>query len=265
MNKPFGMNTNSAALESKSSRDPGPVPHFDAKTTATLNHARCDTLPVECGVSRVMLRSLTEAGKVKVTARAEGLPDATVELSTSSIAVVGGLSAYKPSDGLKPVLDRGETPASPSCRQWRREVAIVSAKAGGGSDPALSFDTYENTEWASGAKSDSAWIAYTLCEKTRIDEVCLKMGNFRSTTYPIAIYADGVKVWEGWTQKTLGYVHIPLNDAPAARVYTIRMRGDSKAKDAFGMIKEMDGKNDEKQSKGGKALRIVEVEFLKNL
>ena len=56
-----------------------------------------------------------------------------------------GLSRWLPSDGLKPVLDRGETPDEPSFSQWRRGVQIVSAKAGSGNDVRLSFDTFENT------------------------------------------------------------------------------------------------------------------------
>ena len=170
-----------------------------------------------------------------------------------------------PSDGLRSVLDRGETPATPSFKQWRRGVAILSAKAGSGNDVTLSYDTYENTHWQSAGRLDSAWVTYTLCEKTRIDELCVKMKDFRSTTYPIAVYADSVKVWEGWTPKSLSYVHIPLKNAPAAQNYTIRMMGASTSKDAFGAVKEMDASNDEKKVSGSRALRIIEVEFLKNL
>lgn len=138
-------------------------------------------------------------------------------------------------------------------------------KVDGGGDPTHSFDTYENTLWTSAAKTDSAWISYTLCEKTRIDEICMKMGNFRNTTYPIAIYAESVKVWEGWTPKSLGYIHIPLNNCPVASQFTIAMQGSSAVKDAFGMVKEMDARNDEKKAHCGKALKIIEVEFLRNV
>jgi len=188
-----------------------------------------------------------------------------VELSTTAIEVRNGLSTYMPSEGLKSVLDRGETPAEPSFRQWRKEVAILEAQAGSGDDVTKSYDTYENTHWTSAGKRDSAWVTYTLCEKTRIDDICIKMKDFRSTTYPIAVYADDTKVWEGWTPKSLSYVHIPLKDAPAAQHYTIRMTGESTTKDAFGMVKEMDKRNDEKRAAGGRSLKIIEIEFLKNL
>ena len=85
------------------------------------------------------------------------------------------------------------------------------------------------------------------------------------TTYPIAIYADDIKVWEGWTPKALSFIHIPLHNAPKARKYTLRMVGSSTSKDAFGNMKELDSSNDEKKAKGNYGLKIIEIEFLKNL
>lgn len=264
-NKPFSFSTNDAALKSKSIDQYGKSADLDEKIKATLNHARCDTLPVECGVNRVMLRSTTKAGNIVITAKAEGLPMAQVTLNTSAISVKDGLTTYMPSDGLRSVLDKGETPSTPSFKPWRREVAVLSAQAGSGDDVTQSYDTYENTCWTSAAKTDSAWVTYTLCENTQIDDICIKLKDFRSTSYPIAVYAGDVKVWEGWTPKSLGFVHIPLKDAPKASQYTIRMVGASTTKDAFGMIKEMDARNDEKQSSGRRSLKIIEVEFLKNI
>lgn len=230
-----------------------------------FNHVFCDTLPVECGVNRVMLRSTTKAGEVVLTAKAEGLPVATITLSTNPVEVSGGLSKYMPSDGLKCILDRGETPAEPSFKQWRRGVQITSAEAGSGNDPKLSYDTYENTSWESANDLEKAWITYTLAEETVIDDICIKTKNFRSSTYPIKVYADSVKVWEGNTPKALSYIHIPLKNAPKAKTYTIRMRGSSSDRDAFGAVKEMDSRNDEKKARGGRSLKIIEIEFLKNL
>lgn len=243
----------------------GPAEYLGGVAKGKDNHVRCDTLPVECGINRVMLRSLKKAGNIIVTAKAKGMKNAMVTLQTQPVEVTGGLTTYMPSDGLKVRLDRGETPATPSFTPWRREVAIISAQAGSGDDVTQSYDTYENTHWTSVGKLDSAWVTYTLCEKTRIDDICMKMKDFRSTTYPIAVFADSTKVWEGWTPKSLSYIHIPLKDAPDAQHYTIRMVGESTTKDAFGMVKEMDARNDEKKTTGRRALKIIEVEFLKNL
>lgn len=270
-NKPFGFSTNQAALTSTSASDEGSNPEFDKKRKATLNHVLCDTLPVECGVNRVMLRSLNKPGKVRLIAKAEGLPEAEIEFTTIPVEVIDGLTTYMPSDGLKSVLDRGATPKGQSFKPWRKEVAIMDAVAGSG-DPTLSYDTYENTAWESASKLDSAWVTYTLSELTNIDEVCLKMKGFRSTSYPIQVFAhpegssEPVKIWEGWTPKGLGFVHLPISaDAPKSQRYTIKMVGTSTDKDAFGAIKEMDSRNDEKASKGGKSLKIIEIEFLRNL
>ncbi len=270
-NKPFAFSTNQAALTSTSISAEGETQKYDKKTLSSLNHVLCDTLPVECGVNRVMLRSLAKPGKVRLIAKAEGLPEAEIEFNTLPVAVKDGISDYIPSEGLPSRLDRGATPEGESFVPWRREVAIMSAVAGSG-DPTLSYDTYENTSWESDADLEKAWVTYTLSESTNIDEVCVKMKGFRSSTYPIEIYAhpsdssEAVKIWEGSTPKGLGFCHLPIPaDAPVARRYTVRMAGLSSDKDAFGAIKEMDSSNDEKKGKAGKSLKIIEIEFLRNL
>ena len=225
-----------------------------------------DTLRVECGVNRVMLRSLPKAGKITLTASADGLGKQKVVLNTLPVKSENGLSAYIPSAGLNGVFDRGETPTDPSFKPWRKEIAVKRAKAPGEKDVRLSYDANEASCWESPARLDSAWITYTLVDKTAIDDVCLKLKGFRGTSYPLAVYADGVKVWEGWTPKSLSYVHLPLKNAPAASEYTIKMLGKSTTSDAFTDIKELDSRNDEKLPKGKSAtLAIIEIEFLKNL
>jgi hypothetical protein len=256
---------NQAALKSKSADKAGASAKLSKAELLQLNHVLSDTLPVECGVNRVMLRSLTRAGNVVVTARAEGLPEATLSLTTHPVKVVDGLSEYMPSDGLACRLDRGETPSTPSFETSRREIAIMKATAGSGDDVTQSYDTYENTKWTSAGIADSAWVTYELCENTKVDEICLKMGNFRATTYPIAVYAGDSMVWKGWTPKSLSFIHIPLKNAPASSRYTIRMLGNSTTRDAFGEVKEMDSRNDEKKNSEHSKLKIIEIEFLKNI
>lgn len=224
-----------------------------------------DTLRVQCGITRVMLRSLPKAGSVTLKATAEGLPSVSVSLETKGVKAEKGLSKQFPADGLKGILDRGETTAEPSFRQWRKEVAIEKAEAANG-DARLSYDALENTAWESEGDLTNAWIKFTLKEKTSIDDICVKMKGFRGTSYPIMIYADGKKVWEGWTPKTLGFAHLRLKDAPAAKEYLVRQVGKSTTKDAFGDIRELDSRNDEKAVTGkGVSLKIIEIEFLKNM
>lgn len=128
-----------------------------------------------------------------------------------------------------------------------------------------SFDTYENTDWTSSPQLDSAWVTYTLSEKTRIDDICLKMKNFRATSYPIEVYAGNQLVWRGVTPKAITFTHIPLVNAPVTDTYTIRLAAPSSTKDAFGAVKELDGRNDEQISRESRSLKIIEIEFLKDL
>ena len=147
MNKPFGTVTNQLALNTKTIDDQVGSRAWGDKSLAGLNHVLADTLPVECGVNRVMLRSLPKSGRGRLVARAEGLPEAGIELETQAVGVVGGLSRQMPSDGLMPVLTRGETPATPSFVPSLREVAVMSAEAG--SNRAASASTATKT--AAGA------------------------------------------------------------------------------------------------------------------
>ena len=266
MNKPFGTVTNQLALNTKTIDDQVGSRAWGDKSLLGLNHVLADTLPVECGVNRVMLRSLPKSGRVRLVARAEGLPEAGIELETQAVGVVGGLSRQMPSDGLMPVLTRGETPATPSFVPSLREVAVMSAEAGSNrADARLSFDRNENSSWSSKAHADSAWISYRLVEQAAIDQLCMKMKGFRTTSYPIAVYAGDSLVWRGVTPKGLGYVHIRLRNCPPAQTYTIRLTGMSEAKDAFAGVTELDSSNDEKAVRGSRSLKIIEAEFLKKI
>lgn len=64
----------------------------------------------------------------------------------------------------------------------------------------------------------------------------------------------------------MGYIHLPLKNAPAAREYKIQMVEKSTTKDAFGAVREIDPRNNERLPDGKSAsLKIVEIEFLKNI
>lgn len=65
---------------------------------------------MECGINRALIRSTTQAGKITLTAKAEGLPSATITLETLPVKVSNGLSTYLPQMTLKGNLDKGKTP-----------------------------------------------------------------------------------------------------------------------------------------------------------
>ena len=52
------------------------------------NYILSKDLPVECGVNRVLIRSTTKAGKLILTAKAKGLPEASITLETIPVEKV---------------------------------------------------------------------------------------------------------------------------------------------------------------------------------
>ena len=105
-----------------------------------------------------------------------------------------------------------------------------------------------------------------------MDDICLKLTGWRLRSYPLEIYANKTLIWSGETERSLGYVHLkPMQKVKTDEV-TIRLRGASKDKDAFGGIIEVAqpaaGELDLFKAKNGSdtknELRIVEVEFLES-
>lgn len=60
------------------------------------NYILSKDLPVECGINRALIRSLTTAGNVRITAKADGLKPAEISLTSSPVEVKNGLSNYIP-------------------------------------------------------------------------------------------------------------------------------------------------------------------------
>lgn len=237
------------------------------------NYILSQDLPVECGINRALLRSLTEAGKVRIKATAEGLLGAEIELATSPIVVKDGLSDYIPGDELAGRLTRGETPQAPSFTPSKIDVNILSATAGANSEKAAnSFDDNELSEWTNDGRSETAWISYQLERRATIDEICMKLTGWRMRSYPIEIYAGDRLVWSGSTEKSLGYIHLNLKPVTADR-FTIRLKGAGETSDRFGQIVEVAapaaGELDLFKAKNGDKinheLRIVEIEFKETL
>ena len=241
---------------------------LDAAATKNIsdNYVGATSLPVECGVNRVLVRTTTQAGAIRLTVSSTGVQPATIEVNSSlpPHGEVGGRCYFT----------RGETPLSSSYKEQARGIAIVSSKAGYDSEHAsLSFDDNELSEWKNDGRLSTAWITYKLAEKTVVEDICLKLTGWRLRSYPLTIYAGDELIWSGETSRSLGYVHI----TPAKRVetdeITIRLQGAGKDEDAFGGIVEVAepaaGELDLFKAEGGadtnNELRIVEIEFLKNV
>ena len=223
-------------------------------------------LPVECGVNRVLVRTTTNAGEINLSAYAEGLKPAYIEVNSEK----GKVNNLLPQLTLKGRLNRGETPLTPSYTEQARGVKIISAKAGHDADQASrSYDDNELSEWKNDGRLSTAWITYRLERKAFIDDICLKLTGWRLRSYPLEVYAGKTLIWSGETERSLGYVHL----TPAKRVktdeITIRLKGAGKDKDAFGGIVEVAepaaGELDLFKAKNGgdtkQELRIVEIDF----
>ena len=234
------------------------------------NHILDTNLPVECGINRALIRSTTAAGKVTLTAQAKGLLSASLTLETVPVKVTGGLSTYLPQATLKGRLDRGETPSTPSYKDSKKGVRIVSAKAGSNNNDAeKSYDDIELTEWKNDGKLSTAWITYTLERDAEIDDICIKLQGWRSRSYPLEVYAGNTLIWSGNTDKSLGYIHLNVEKPVRANTITIRLKGNTSDKDAFGQIIEVEAKAANKmeleKSSSKNQLRIIEVEFLETI
>ena len=231
------------------------------------NYVLATSLPVECGVNRVLVRSTTHPGALIVYASADGL-GAPVSVTLHTQPVSGN---DVPALTLKGNLSRGETPLTPSFTQRANAVPIFSATAGHQADKAmLSYDDNELSEWRNDGRQSTAWITYRLARKAVVDDICLKLTGWRLRSYPLEIYAGKRLIWTGETPRSLGYIHLTPTDRVRTDQITIRLKGASKDRDAFGGIVEVAepaaGELDMFKAKNGadtkNELRIVEVEFL---
>ncbi|PTN05921.1 DUF4982 domain-containing protein [Mangrovibacterium marinum] len=235
------------------------------------NYIGSTTLPVECGVNRAFIRSTTKAGKVTVKASAEGLKSAKIDFETLPFAVENGLSRQLPSAGLPTNLEKGPTPLTPSYKVTRKTLEIVAVKAGANQDKAIqSYDDNELSEWTNDGLLSTGWISYELADEARIDEISLKMTGWRRQSYPIDILVGDQTVWSGKTERSLGYITIPVKPT-VGKTVTIKLTGAGVEEDAFqNMIelsgnKELDGFKDPEGLNTEGQLRIVEAEIFQKV
>jgi hypothetical protein len=245
---------------------------LDAAATKNVsdNYVGATSLPVECGVNRVLVRTTTRAGEIRLKARAEGLPEAEITVTSNRV----NPEEYLPQLSLQGSLSRGETPSSPSFRELARSLRIASATAGCDAGHAgRSFDDNELSEWKNDGRLSTAWIRYKLEHKAFIDDICLKLTGWRLRSYPLEIYAGKRLIWNGETERSLGYIHLTPHRRVKADEITVRLKGAGKDEDAFGGIVEVAepaaGELDLFKAKNGgetkNELRIVEIEFLESL
>jgi len=242
---------------------------LDAAATKNVsdNYVGSMSLPVECGINRVLVRTTTNTGNILLSAYAKGVKPAYLEVRSEEVTS----DKLMPQLTLKGNLSKGETPSEPSYAETASSVKIVSAKAGYDTEHASrSYDDNELSEWKNDGSLSTAWITYRLEQKAVIDDICLKLTGWRLRSYPLEVYAGKQLIWSGDTERSLGYIHLTPTKQVKTDEITIRLKGAGKDNDAFGGIVEVAeptaGELDLFKSKNGEKtnheLRIVEIELL---
>ncbi len=219
-------------------------------------------LPAECGVNRVLIRSLPQAGKISIKVTAEGLKPATIELASKPTVVIDGLTKILPAATLPASLKRGPTPTGDSVTPTRSPLRITGATSG--ASPELvsqAYDDNENTGWKNDGKRATGWIQFDLEGNSTVSEITLKLGGWRSKSYPLRVTVDGKEAYVGATPKSLGYVTLPLKPAQGKSV-RIELVGTIEEKDGFGMVEVTGQKLADTAGQGTRgALEVIEAEI----
>jgi beta-galactosidase len=199
-----------------------------------------------------------------LSASADGLKSARIQLISKPFSSTKGLSLEMPSDGLPADLSRGPTPPGESYKPTRQPIEVARVAAGSNIERAISsIDDNEATDWSSDGQPNGAWITYEFSRPAKIDQVVMKLVGWRTQSYPLQISIDRKVVFTGNSPRSLGYVNFTFPPTIGKSV-KIELRGEASNRDAFGNIVEIQGAPDPKSSanKGGKnILGIVEAEF----
>ena len=261
----IGTRNNKEFLKENKKKDPTLLDSANKKNSSD-NYVGSYDLPVECGINRVLIKSTVNAGNINLSAYAAGVRPAYISLSTQRVDI----EKYLPQLSLKPRLDRGETPSTPSYQDMFVSVPVSKVTAGSNAESVQnSIDDNELTEWKSDGEKENAWVKYLFNKKATVSEITLKLTGWRQKGYPLEVYAGKKKVWEGITPASLGYVHISIPQPVSAKDLTIRMVAPAQDSKKFGLVKELAGgvaneMDRMKSAKGKVELRIVEADLLRN-
>lgn len=232
------------------------------------NYILSESLPVEGGVNRVMLRTqFGKSGKMKIKAQANGLLADSLSWEVLPVSEKNGFFVKNSSIGLPLNLDRGAGVQGEPLKQRRVTLPIQKVRAGANQAKVKSsYDDNELTDWVNDGTLQNAWIEYTLEKKSAIDEIDLKLNNFRSRSYPLQVFVDDKLVFDGRTQTTLGYYTLEIPRTEGRRV-KIQLKGSSVVTSEnqhaeVGGQKLDDGvKRDDANAKG--TLSIIEIDIHK--
>lgn len=240
-------------------------------------------LMLEAGVIRVIVRTTTTPGDITLTATSANYKPSTIRLQSTACPTKNGF--YVDADG-KPIpanrsmeqplyFGRGETPSTPSYTKKYEAVEIRSIEAAVNKDNLHYLtdgieDGVTNTIhsiWRSDGHLENAWLRINLAKPAAISQVDIRMENFRSTSYPLQVFAvnnngEKILVWEGYTPKNLGNCYLNIEHPTVAQTYEIHMIGPATVKEAFGSMTELAAKrNVSTKASKSNTLSISEIEM----
>lgn len=224
------------------------------------------TLPVELGINRVIVRSTSQPGVIELKATSNGIKPDSIRFENRPINVIDGLSINMPDEDLKASLSRGPTPAGDGLIRTRLPVKVAKVSSTSNNDKAaLTIDDNETTAWSNDGTVAGGAIRFDLAHSARVSEVTMKLGGWRSKSYPIRILVDKQVVFTGTTPRSLGYVTLTFPPTEGRSVI-IQATGNARDEDAFGQVIEVTGNKEadgEKTTKSNAkaALTIHEVEI----
>jgi beta-galactosidase len=124
------------------------------------------------------------------------------------------------------------------------------------------------SEWHNDGQLSTAWIEYELEYPSVVNEITLKLNNFRSRTYPLRITVDDTEVFNDTTQRSLGYFTAVCKPVKGKKV-KIQLTGGNNSKSVEKMI-EVSGRKlddgvtrDDANTKG--MLSIIEAEIYQTI
>lgn len=245
----------------------GPGEYIGGIAQGPDNYIGASSLPVECGVNRIFVRSTNKAGAILIKANSKGLKSASLTVNTHQ-SDIHALSDSLPGSHLPSYLAKGPTPATPSYKISRIPVDIKSAKAASNQNNVLfSYDDNEMTEWHNDGSLKTGIIEYELARQASINQVVMKLSGWRTRSYPIRVLVDNQEVYKGDTPRSLGYVTLTFPSVKGKKV-RIELIGAASDNDAF-KLRELSGKVDKAGLESNKdrngTLRIVEVEFYESV
>lgn len=203
----------------------GPMDWRGGIAQGSDNYILARSIPVEAGINRVLLRTqYDKSGRVILKATSNGLLSDSIIWTVQPIKTMENYFVKESAENLPSLLERGPSPKKPTLVQLKKSLKIRTAIAGANQAKAgQSYDDNELSDWVNDGQLGTAWITYILQEKSDINEIDLKLNNFRSRSYPLQVFVDDKLVFDGNTDITLGYCTLSFPRTKGERV-TIKLK-----------------------------------------